>query len=207
MMTFLEALRQAAEASGVKDGVPNATSYLEMSYNTQADGTFIITNIALKEADGAFNATGVAKFKEYMGTATTEGSKLYDLLAAINAMNDIVRYTGGVSYYTVPIRHFGDEYCKWNGTGTTTKDVYNEGEKFDFAGEDSNDHAVKYLGRYGLVRNNWYELNISSITALDSPVIPDNDILLSDDNKEVKRYIGVEIHVLSWAKRTQNVNF
>ena len=123
-------------------------------------------------------------------------------------MNDITVFNGGVSYYYKPIMHFGDIHCPLDEgwTGITTEDVYNSGKQFS---EDDSDltHARKYLGRYGMVRNNWYELSISDITALASPTVPNIDVDLSDDNKEEKKYIGVEIHILSWAKRTQNVEF
>ena len=69
------------------------------------------------------------------------------------------------------------------------------------------DHAEQYLGRYGVVRNNWYELNINKITALGSPIVPDVNIDMSDDNNEDKKYFAVEIHILSWAKRVQNFQF
>ncbi len=204
---ILDALTAAEKASGVTGTIANATQYLEITFETK-NNMLLVKSIGLKEADGAFNTAGVTAFDGYMGSKDVEGSKMSELIKSVNNMNDIIKYNGGVSYYTIPIKHFGDEYCKWTETvGTTTQDVYNNKEEFDFEGAENNDHAIKYLGRYGMVRNNWYELNISSITALDSPTVPNNDITLSDDNKEEKKYIGVEIHVLSWAKRTQSVKF
>ena len=123
----------------------------------------------------------------------------YELLTRVNLLNNVNVYTGGKSYYVIPIKHFGDYYTPWPETeGVTTTAVYNPA---------SNDHAGNYLGRYGMVRNNWYELNITDLRALGSNIIPPIDDTLSDDNKEVKKYFAIEIHTLSWAKRTQNVQF
>ncbi|MDE6697454.1 MAG: fimbria major subunit [Muribaculaceae bacterium] len=205
---ILDALLAAEKASGVTGTIENATQYLEITFKT-VNNMLLINTIGLNEAAGAFNTNGVKEFNKYMGDGTVDSSKMAELIKSVNAMNDITQYTGGISYYTIPIMHFGETYCPWDDkiVGTTTQDVYNNKEPFDFAGAENNEHAIKYLGRYGMVRNNWYDLNITEIKALDSPTVPDNDINLSDDNNEEKKYIGVEIHVLSWAKRTQGVKF
>ena len=201
-----DAMTEAAKTSNYTGKIEDATQHLIINTEVK-DNVLLIKSIDLAEVPDIFTNAGVLKFREIIGESTDKTSIQYSLLTAINNMSDITQYTGGVSYYQIPIQHFGDDYCPWSGKGITTEDAYNNGDQFDIAGNDSNDHALLYLGRYGMVRNNWYELNISSITALDSPKVPDIDLDLSDDNKEEKRYIGVEIHVLSWAKRTQDVHF
>ncbi len=128
-------------------------------------------------------------------------------------MHDITRYEGGVSYYVAPVKHFGDFYTPWgqkaDGTdilGTTTSAVYNGGQPWS---SPSTEHAAKYLGRYGMVRNNWSDLNISKIESLGYASPEDIEIKpeMSDNNKEDKQFFAIEIHVLSWAKRTQDVHF
>ena len=63
----------------------------------------------------------------------------------------------------------------------------------------SADQDKYFLGRYGVVRNNWYNLNIQSVRKIGSPipVTPDDT---PDD--EIENYLSVKIHILSWAKRT-----
>lgn len=58
----------------------------------------------------------------------------------------------------------------------------------------------KFLGRYGVLRNNWYDLGINSISGVGSPVIPKAPDTPDD---ELESFISVRINVLSWAKRTQ----
>lgn len=99
----------------------------------------------------------------------------------LNAIGEVRYYKdGGCYYYTEPIKHFGQEYIA--------------GEKKD---------QDKYFGRFGVVRNNWYYLTIKSVSGPGLPAIPDEGTDHVDDEEG---YIKCEINVLSWAKRTQDVD-
>lgn len=98
-------------------------------------------------------------------------------------------YKGGVTYYyTSLIKHFGDYYTPIANGGVDALSSYNDGD---------------HLGRYGVVRNNWYELNIKSVSGPGEPEIP--EIPEEPADKE-HSYINTEINILSWAKRSQNVD-
>lgn len=110
-------------------------------------------------------------------------------------------YVEGIGYYQVRIKHFGDDLTPWkNGEGGTPT-----------AGTTSETYpslsAPNYLGRYGVLRNNWYNLTIKGVKVIGTPYIED---ITSENNKnipddEMKTYITVEINILSWAKRDQDV--
>lgn len=110
-------------------------------------------------------------------------------------------YVQGIGYYQVRIKHFGDDLTPWrNGEGAAPT-----------AGNTTNTYpelsAPNYLGRYGVLRNNWYNLTIKGVKVIGTPYIED---IKSDNNKnipddEMKTYITVEINILSWAKRNQGV--
>ena len=103
----------------------------------------------------------------------------------ISQLGEIKYYKDGATYYnTVLVRHFDDTYT----------DV-----KWDPA---TPDYTQKHLGRYGVLRNNWYEINISSISGPGDPEIEDPD---PNPNDEVEGYIQARINVLSWTKRQQEV--
>ena len=96
-------------------------------------------------------------------------------------------YSGNVSYYSIPIKHFGDALTPWEGGNYGT-------------GADA---EKKYLGRYGVVRNNWYEINIKSVSGPGEPVPPTpGDEQIDKD----ERYISFTVNILSWAKRSQSVD-
>lgn len=102
-------------------------------------------------------------------------------------------YRGGDCYYQILIKHFGDALTPWSGNNTentpTTGKIYPGGDE-------------AFLGRYGVLRNNWYNLSISGVNKIGTPDItePDNT---PDDNLD--SYISVKINVLSWAQRQQDV--
>lgn len=109
-------------------------------------------------------------------------------------------YEKGYAYYPVLIKHFGDQLTPWNTWETDPNKPSAGGinQIYPTTNRDAN-----YLGRYGVVRNNWYELNIKSVKRPGKPGIntPDNT---PDD--ELDSYISVSINILSWAKRKQDVD-
>ena len=112
--------------------------------------------------------------------ATSDAESLNTLLSAFGSVK---YYKDGQVFYPVSrIEHFGDELTKWE----TGKDYT----------------AKEHLGRYGVVRNNWYELNITKITGPGEPEIPGTPDIPDDDETG---YIQATIKILSWAKREQNV--
>lgn len=99
----------------------------------------------------------------------------------------ITTYVNGESYYIARIKHFGDDLTPWNA-GEDTYGTDNE----------------KYLGRYGVLRNNWYDLKVNSISGPGYPDVPEVKPNTPDD--EDTKFISVSVKILDWAKRSQDVN-
>jgi len=97
----------------------------------------------------------------------------------------ISTYAGGDSYYIARIKHFGDDLTNWE-SGT-----YDE-------------KNLEYLGRYGVLRNNWYELTVQSVSGPGYPSVPEVKPNTPDDEDD--KYINVSVKILDWAKRSQDVN-
>lgn len=95
-------------------------------------------------------------------------------------------YESGVSYYVARVKHF-NELTPWN-PGDKTYDGNN----------------ANWLGRYGVLRNNWYELSVSSVSGPGYPDIPKVNPTVPDDEND--QYINVEVKILSWAKRSQSID-
>lgn len=128
----------------------------------------------------------------FNGTAYTETSTaLNNVLANANAkVSNIIKYKDGIVYYPVRIKHFGNDLTPWkkDQPGVSKTDIY------------ATNNADRYLGRYGVVRNNWYDLGVNSISGIGSAVVPPHT---STPDDELDQYISVRINVLSWAKRVQ----
>ena len=117
--------------------------------------------------------------------------------ATINAIIDgikVATYENGISYYPVRIKHFGDDLTPWKSTETPLPTV-------NTGAYPSTNQAANYLGRYGVLRNNWYNVDVQGIKKLGSPVVPE---VTGDTDDELAAYISVKINVLSWATRKQN---
>lgn len=99
----------------------------------------------------------------------------------------IKTYKNGESYYIARIKHFGDDLTPWT-EGNATYGENNE----------------KWLGRYGVLRNNWYDLTIEKISGPGYPDVPEVKPETADD--EDTKYISVSVKILSWAKRSQKVD-
>lgn len=163
-----------------------------------------ITDVTVSAYDASTGIVKVTGFKAQKtttppaGGAPTVSTETFDdsssEVSEVNTdLKTITMYKGGMAYYPVRIKHFGDELTPWNKTETTAP---TPGTIYPTDNADKN-----YLGRYGVVRNNWYEIAVSSIKGIGSSIIPDPT---KEPDDELYNYIAVRINVLSWAKRTQN---
>jgi len=126
----------------------------------------------------------VGDLAELLGmNAETDADDLKKIQAAFGS---IKYYKNGETYYHIQrIEHFGDELAYWD---KEKKEVYTE---------------EKHLGRYGVVRNNWYEINVNSISGPGEPDVPDTPDNPDDDDAG---FVNFTIKILSWAKRSQSVD-
>lgn len=138
------------------------------------------------------NITTAGNHEIKAANITVTGHKVTD--AEVKAVNDkvgltkdagISTYANGESYYIARIKHFGDALTPWN------------------PGESYGDNNLKYLGRYGMLRNNWYELNVQSVSGPGYPDVPEVKPNTPDDEDD--KYIKVSVKILDWAKRSQSV--
>lgn len=155
--------------------------------NLKKAGSHVITLEDIKEnASSTTHLDGTTTY----GTGSKTGA---DIVTEINdklglkAGVGINTYLEGVTYYIARIKHFGDDLTPWN------------------AGDDRyGKNNLKWLGRYGVLRNNWYDLTINTISGPGYPDVPEVKPDTPDD--EDTKYISVSVKILDWAKRTQNVD-
>lgn len=101
----------------------------------------------------------------------------------------IKTYEKGECYYIARIKHF-NALTPWE-SGKETYGINN----------DANNKL--YLGRYGVLRNNWYDLTVTKFSAPGYPDVP--VVNPTDPDDEDTKYINVEVKILDWAKRSQSV--
>lgn len=150
--------------------------------NIKKKGSHVITLADIKDATGATldEATGTAivkKINDKLGL--TDGDGRPEARVGINT------YKQGVTYYIARVKHFGS-LTDWH------------------SGESYGNNNAQYLGRYGMLRNNWYELTVGNVYGPGYPGVPPVDPTLPDDENE--KYLSVSVKILSWAKRSQSVD-
>ena len=193
-----------------------------------ATGKISVSSITVNESAPGWNWTNGD-----LWTATDEATRKTDVATAIasaqtsavagaNVLHTILEYTNGVVYYEARFEHFANTaYEKGLGTyaesaAKTAGDLapWNCWETSDkptaTTSYPGTNNEQNYLGRYGMVRNNWYDVTITAINKIGLPVDPSITVAnptTPDDDIDDSKYISVKINVLSWAKRTQTWSF
>lgn len=150
--------------------------------------------VDLKAEGNDITAAGTHYIKA--ANITVNGVEAETIEKAITAINTqlglkesdkvgISTYAGGESYYIARIKHFGDDLTSWK-SGSYGK------------------NNLEYLGRYGVLRNNWYELTVNSVSNPGYPSVPEVKPSTPDDEDD--EYISVSVKILDWAKRSQSVD-
>lgn len=213
-MTIDNTTRAILAAQFVEDGKAPADLYL---YDND---TTTLANVANMKADitAAINAMTVVKA---CGTATdltfeavnahlwhvksftiggvsyaanaTDAAVLKVFNTVYSKIGDINIYKDGMAYYQIRVKHFGDDLTPWNRgeAKVTTTDTY------PVANRDAN-----YLGRYGILRNNWYELNVATVNRLGYPAIPP---LTDKPDDLLNEYISVIVNIQPWVKKGKEI--
>lgn len=158
-----------------------------ITFNTDAAGATTITKATFKGKTTTPGAT-----EEKLESFTTEQLN--------KALPNIVRYKGGVAYYAVRIKHFGDSDTPWNKEGQNV--TAGDNSKIYPADATGNKDGW-FLGRYGVVRNNWYDISVNKIQTLGDATIP---AFTNDPDDVLENYISVSINVLSWSKHSQGAD-
>lgn len=161
------------------------------SYDTDAKVKVTAFTVIIKAAQ---SADGTEK------TYTLDPNDVANLNTALK--NNVTKYEYGIAYYPIRIKHFGNELTPWNNYHKTENIGGHQAKAGDVYGwtADQDKATASFLGRYGVLRNNWYELEVSSITGIGEPRIP---AVTADPDDELKQFISVNINILSWAKRVQ----
>ena len=190
-----------------------ALEYIEAQTGWVTAGTLSSTDITVGTltVDAENKVTAIALTCTLPSGVTVDATKFYKdgtgadktLPDAVEAYvraqtGDILKYENGISYYNIRIKHFGDLLTPWKNLETDQPSV---GDIYPAANADNN-----YLGRYGVLRNNWYNLKVKSIRNLGEAT-PHTATWPSTPDDELDSYITFQINILSWAKHvTQNAD-
>lgn len=138
-------------------------------------------NITFSDATGTYTS----KINDDVVKTVNEKLGLSEDPTTHKVIVGISTYLNGEAYYIARIKHF-NELTSWT------------------AGTPYNGDNNAFLGRYGVLRNNWYDLSVNSISGLGYPDVPEVKPTVPDDENE--QFINVEVKILDWAKRSQSID-
>lgn len=176
--------------------------------STYAAGDPRHVNIAVSTPAGGGTATVTAVTQTARSSGTT-GATAFNTLettglaAYINNNVTLKFYDDGYCYYRVPIRHFTNTETPWQSTpamtNNTTAQAYSAAAATAAGGTGID---ATFLGRYGMVRNNWYDISITSVTHIGSPVIP---ALTTNADDKVEQLLNTTLSISGWTTHNQNL--
>lgn len=196
-----------------EDDVQNYVANLAQAYIADNIGTYV-KNGEIKGTDITVtldNPTngGIATIKSITVSGDNvsewqDGMNIDNLQTAVTALIDgyntnytISYYKDGVAYYRVLVKHFGDSDTPWDETDKVGANSYYVDPTGAITAEN------QWLGRYGMLRNTWYSIEVTGVKNIGSASVPDANNTDWDDDTE--DYMAVKINVLPWAIRTQSV--
>lgn len=185
MKTILNTDKLKAAVDAVANPVL-PTGYTIDYTNFKTEGSHVIKAEYIKNASGTV-LDPTAPYGKKTGAEIVKdiNDKLGLKAGRPEEMVGINTYLKGVTYYIARVKHFGS-LTPWN------------------SGESYGTDNGKYLGRYGMLRNNWYDLTVGNVYGPGYPGVPPVDPNQPDDENE--KYLSVSVKILSWAKRSDSVD-
>ena len=163
------------------------SAYVKTHYYPTVTATITVKDVEFADAAGEVTITKM--------TLTDGATDQVVSDADLNKFKPTIKvneFKDGYAYYTILIKHFGDELTPWNPSTKATESY------------PGTDNEKNWLGRYGVLRNNWYKLEVIGVAAIGASTPGElnvNHDTTPDDN--LKRYISCKINALSWAVRKQ----
>lgn len=164
------------------------SAYVKTHYYPTVTATITVKDVEFADAAGKVTIT-----KMTLTDGTTDKEVTAADLTTFKPTIKVNEFKDGYAYYTILIKHFGDELTPWNPSNKTTVSYPDPKSE------------QNWLGRYGVLRNNWYKLDVTGVAAIGASTPGElnvNNDDTPDDN--LKRYISCKINALSWAVRKQN---
>lgn len=178
-----------ANTTNMTDDITAAINAMEV---VKARGT--ATNLTFEEVNAHLRRVKSFTIGDVPYAANaTDAAVLKVFNTVYSNIGDINIYKDGMAYYQIRVKHFGDDLTPWNRgeAKVTTTDTY------PVVNRDAN-----YLGRYGILRNNWYELNVATVNRLGYPAIPP---LTDKPDDLLNEYISVIVNIQPWVKKGKEI--
>lgn len=175
-------LQYVANILGVWKKTPVDGGSSEFKYETIQDDLKLVSAREAGETKEGFYYTYV-KFKTdassnvYVDNNDGTGKEVEftELEKKLSNLPFIKVWTNGYTYYFVDIEHLNNA--------------------------DGPEYPV---GKYGVVRNHWYAIDVTKIYGLGTPVFKPSEEIIPEDPQDHETYLAAKINILSWRLVNQN---
>jgi hypothetical protein len=136
--------------------------------------------------DGQFSTDALIESKKDLYT-DADMTAVNNTLGVNKSYKPFTYFKGGICYYTTYVRHISDDCVDWS----------------------SGAYTLAHLGRYGVVRNNWYDFQITQVLKPGKPNVPDLPDKPGTDDPQTddeEYFIKVNVRILSWVKHATTVD-
>ena len=163
------------------------SAYVKTHYYPTVTATITVKDVEFADAAGEVTITKMTLTDGATDQVVSDAD-----LTTFKPSIKVNEFKDGYAYYTILIKHFGDELTPWNPSTKTT---------LSYPGTNNEEN---WLGRYGVLRNNWYKLDVTGVAAIGASTPGELDVNNDDTpDDNLKRYISCKINALSWAVRKQ----
>lgn len=146
------------------------------------------TNVTIETSAFTAGKHALTKASFKVGTVSKE-LKDTQLATLQKTLGEVTTYKEGICFYVARIKHFGDYYTPWVDANYLT---------------ETDGNTRDYLGRYGIVRNNWYKMTVNSFSAPGDPTVP---TIPEESDDVTKSYLQTTVEIMDWAVRNNSINF
>ena len=163
------------------------SAYVKTHYYPTVTATITVKDVEFADAAGEVTITKMTLTDGATDQVVSDAD-----LTTFKPTIKVNEFKDGYAYYTILIKHFGDELTPWNPSTKTT---------LSYPGTNNEEN---WLGRYGVLRNNWYKLDVTGVATIGASTPGELDVNNDDTpDDNLKRYISCKINALSWAVRKQ----
>ena len=197
--SFIDWFNDSDPGKGGKGTLSGSTLIVNYDKTDDKAGKLSVVSVVIPAA----NTDAGADITITSSSTDVEGHDLSGVVSTLNTqLNNVERFIGGIAYYPIRIKHFGDDLTPWNNSSYPEYLTAPKESDIDDIYPDDARRDANYLGRYGMVRNNWYDLKIGEVLKIGTSTIP--ELTTHPDDELEDLYIKARINILSWAKRPQN---
>lgn len=197
--------------------IPELATWFTTNYNGTLSGTNIdkfITTVSLGAITGTENTVTLTlvapdagslpvgvTYKTNQSSANAGVATVQSKLTTLASSYKFSYFGDGYAYYPILIQHFGGYDTPWSSTTTMESNTVDQIYGYTSNTAEQLQAEKNYLGRYGVVRNNWYRINVKSIAKMGSPTIPAINSTNNTDDKIENAYIKYSINIVPWVLR------